>query len=225
MSVAIEDGVRLARPGVQHRNVRATRAASPARSDSGALAATGMIALLGLPFLLIASLATQAPIALPAALAIGYLAVAQAIHHGRRRLAARLERAITVAMLAAAALLLANLVAHPVASSALAFLLALAFPAMPPIMATALRTGRATLPALRRRRVSPGRSPARAASRALYAHPTARAGSQRRGTGARPVRARRHPDRRPEEMSLSAAPAQPPCRSETRTCWRRPDSC
>ncbi|MGQ7794601.1 sensor histidine kinase [Faunimonas sp. B44] len=146
MSVAIEDGVRLARPGVQHRPAPAAGTGCTARCNSHALAMTGIVALLGLPFLLIASLATEAPIALPAAVAVGYLAVAQALDRGRHRLADRLARAITVALLAAAALLLANLAANPTVASAFALLLALAFPAVPPIMASAFGHGHTGVP-------------------------------------------------------------------------------
>ena len=52
-----------------------------------ALAAGGLAALLGLPILLLASVTTEAPLAVPAIIALAYLAAAQALSFGRARLA------------------------------------------------------------------------------------------------------------------------------------------
>lgn len=59
-----------------------------------ALASAGLAALMALPVLMLASLALGAPLAVPAAFAIGYLAVAHAISFGRPRQAAILSIAV-----------------------------------------------------------------------------------------------------------------------------------
>src|SRR5687768_4964460 len=56
-----------------------------------ALAGAGLTALALLPVLMLASLALQAPLAGPAAIALGYLAVAHALAVRRRRRAAALS--------------------------------------------------------------------------------------------------------------------------------------
>ncbi|MGH6925504.1 MAG: hypothetical protein ACRED5_17390 [Propylenella sp.] len=72
------------------------------RVTARALACSGLVALLGLPLLMLASVALGAPLAPPAAIALGYLAIAYALSSRRPRSAAALN-----------ALVLAGLVAWP----------------------------------------------------------------------------------------------------------------
>jgi len=74
--------------------------------DFRAIASVGLAALIGLPLLLIVSLALDAPFAAPAAIACGYLAAAAALYARWRRGAALISCIVVVALTAIAPLLL-----------------------------------------------------------------------------------------------------------------------
>src|SRR5687767_8629059 len=77
------------------RSGRSARGSLPAELlTARALAGAGLTALALLPVLMLASLALQAPLAGPAAIALGYLAVAHAIAVRRPRRAAALSIAV-----------------------------------------------------------------------------------------------------------------------------------
>jgi hypothetical protein len=78
----------------------AFRAAGAAEPTARALANAGLAALLLLPLLLLASLVLDAPLAVPAAIALGYLAMAHAIEFRRPRRAAALSAAVLTGFVA-----------------------------------------------------------------------------------------------------------------------------
>jgi len=74
--------------------------------DFRAIASVGLAALIGLPLLLIVSLALEAPFAAPAAIACGYVAAAAALYGRWRRSAALISSIVIVALTAIAPLFL-----------------------------------------------------------------------------------------------------------------------
>ena len=72
----------------------------PSDQTARALTSAGLAALILLPILLLASLVLQAPIAVPAAIALGYLAMAHAVAFGRPRRAAALSAAVLTGFVA-----------------------------------------------------------------------------------------------------------------------------
>lgn len=132
------------------RNVLLQRRATPAPEllDAQSLAAVGMAGLLALPALMLASIPFDAPLAGPAAISLGYLAIARSLMADRPHRAAAWSAAVLAGLIAWTLLVFIREGGMLSAASLVAGLLAPAFAAAPALVRWFTRTGRGSRAAL-----------------------------------------------------------------------------
>ncbi|MYZ48366.1 hypothetical protein, partial [Propylenella binzhouense] len=146
MTLAIEDGVNghVSRSGsARRRSGGALRRAAPALAEAeiAALVTTGLAGLFALPFLLLLSIGSEAPVAVPAAIAVANLGVAHAARTGHARLANRIGLAMLAGYVAASAMLLPGVFAGANLTAFAGLFAALLFAGLPSILVLARASG------------------------------------------------------------------------------------